>query len=186
MYAGRVECCLFLVSHGGATLRFVAFPAFHKPLRSTQLFRYSQFIQQSDKIWKFQFPVLDPKYFEDQRKFHVPLQLDDPTMRYLTFMNAEIKRVVRRTPNIGWSFSKSIRLHSTRRFPTEFRKDVYRNLSTTEKEVLEADCYDDNELYLLGSSSRRQDDPTPRRCWTRCTGCPFSRDYWLQGGSADF
>ena len=35
---------------------------------------------------------------------------------------------------------------------------------------------------LLGSSFRRQDDPTPRRCWTRCTGCPFSRELttrWL-------
>ena len=35
---------------------------------------------------------------------------------------------------------------------------------------------------LLGSSSRRQDDPTSRRCWTRCTGCPFSRELttrWL-------
>jgi len=35
---------------------------------------------------------------------------------------------------------------------------------------------------LLGSSSRRKDDPTPRRCWTRCTGCPFSRELttrWL-------
>jgi len=34
---------------------------------------------------------------------------------------------------------------------------------------------------LLGSSSRRQDDPMPRRCWTR-TGCPFSRELatrWL-------
>ena len=38
---------------------------------------------------------------------------------------------------------------------------------------------------LLGASSRRQDDPTPRRCWTRYTGCPFSGElttrwlYWL-------
>ena len=35
---------------------------------------------------------------------------------------------------------------------------------------------------LLGSSSRRQNDPTPRRCWTRYTGCLFNRQLttrWL-------